>query len=247
MQEPSVGIMLHEMLKNIQAGQVTPQSVEVLKGMMDLYERNETRNAEKEFNKAFAKLQSEIPSIEATKPVPNKDGTVRYRFAPFEEIMEKVQPILTSNGFSISFNSRFDNGRIVSICTIRHIGGHSQSNEFGARIGQGPPGSSEPQADASAKNYARRGALCDCLNISIDHDDDARMMGKPIGKALAEELRSRVKALGDKIDEQRFLAFSGVACSNPAKVEDYYEISDNRYDHLDQLLKRKEIGGASKW
>jgi hypothetical protein len=66
------------------------------------------------------------------------------------------------------------------------------------------------------------------------------MIGKPIGKALGEELRDRVLACG--ADEQAFLKYAGVACSNPAKPEDYYEISDERFDALDTLLTRKERG-----
>lgn len=243
-QPPSVGLMLHEMLKNIQAGQVTPQSVEVLKGMMDLYERNEARQAERDFNAAFAKLQSEVPKIMATKPVPNKDGSLRYKFAPYEEILAAVQPILTGNGFSVSFNSRFDNGRMISVCTLRHISGHSQANEFAVRIGGGPPGATETQADGAAKTYAKRGAFCDALNIAIDHDDDARAQGKPIGKALAEDLQARVKACG--VNEEDFLKFAGAA--------NFESISDDRFERLDEMLTRKEMGkgirgekGEYKW
>jgi hypothetical protein len=221
---------------------VSADNVAALEKLCDLYERMGAKNAEREFNAAFAKFQNEMPPVEATQSVPNKDGTVRYKFAPFPELMEKIKPVLIANGFSISFSARVDEKRIAAICTLRHISGHSQTNEFAVRIGQGPPGSSETQADGAAKTYAKRGALCDALNIVVDHDDDARMIGKPIGKALAEDLRVRVKALGDRIDEQKFLAFAGVACSNPAKPEDYEQIADDRYEALSSLLTRKEHG-----
>jgi hypothetical protein len=237
-QEPSVLAMLQTVIEK----GVTAESVAVLDSLANLHERMQAKQAERDFNAAFAKFQSEMPPVEATQAVPNKDGSVRYKFAPFPELMEKIKPILIANGFSISFSARVDDRRIAAICTLRHISGHSQTNEFAVRIGQGPPGSSETQADGAAKTYAKRGALCDALNIVVDHDDDARMIGKPIGKALGEELQARVKALGEKVDEQRFLAFAGVACSNPAKPEDYYEISDGRYEALDALLGRKERG-----
>jgi hypothetical protein len=240
-QEPSVLAMLQTVIEK----GVTAESVAVLDSLAKLHERMAAKQAERDFNAAFAKFQSEMPPVEATQAVPNKDGTVRYKFAPFAELMDKIKPVLIQNGFSISFSARVDDKRIAAICTLRHTSGHSQTNEFAVRIGQGPPGSSETQADGAAKTYAKRGALCDALNIVIEMDDDARMIGKPIGKALAEDLQARVKACG--ADEQAFLKFAGVACSNPAKPEDYENIPDDRYDHLDQLLKRKEIGGASKW
>ncbi len=220
------------MLESVQKSNATPETVEVLKGMMDLYERDQARNAEREFNQAFAKLQSELSSVSATRNVPNKDGSVRYRFAPYEDIMETVKPVLIANGFAISFTTRFmDGGRIVSICTLRHVGGFSQSNEFAVRIGGGPPGATETQADGAAKTYAKRGALCDALNIVVEHsDDDGRAIGATIGKALAEDLEQRVKSCG--ADRDAFLKYAGAS--------DFESISDLRYDMLDGLLLRKE-------
>jgi hypothetical protein len=235
-QEPSILLMLETLVTK----GVTADNVAALDSLAKLHERMQDKQAERDFNAAFAKLQNEMPTIDATSPVPNKDGSIRYRFAPFESLMETAKPVLISNGFSISFSSRAESDRIVSVCTLRHISGHSQTNEFAVRIGQGPPGATITQADGAAKTYAKRGALCDALNLVVEHDDDARMIGKPIGKALGEELFIRVKELGSKVDEQAFLKFAGVACSNPAKPEDYAEIGEDRFDALDAMLKRKE-------
>jgi hypothetical protein len=234
-QEPSVALMLQ---KVIDKG-ITAENVAALESLVGLYDRMQAKDSEKQFAAAFAELQSEMPRVVATKPVPNNDGTVRYRFAPYEEILEQVQPFLSKHGFSVSFDTEVSDGRMTAICTLRHISGHSQSNKFTVRIGKGPPGSSETQADGSAKTYAKRGALSDALNIVVDHDDDARMIGKPIGKALAEELADRVLKTGS--DEIAFLKFAGVTPSTPqVKLSDYYQISDERYDALDEILRRKE-------
>ncbi len=231
--EPSVALMLQKVID----GGITADNVSALEALVGLYDRMQAKNAEREFNQAFAKLQSELRSVNATRTVPNKDGSPRYRFAPFEDIMEEVQPVLVANGFSISFNSRFmEGGRIVSICTLRHVGGFSQSNEFAVRIGGGPPGSTETQADGAAKTYAKRGALCDALNIVVEHDDDARMVGKPIGRALAEELEARAKAVGADMDA--FLKYAGAS--------GFAEISDERWPVLDELLKRKEAAKVAR-
>lgn len=243
---PSVGNMLGTLIESVKRGETTPQTVEVIKGMMDLHERTEQRQAVKDFNSAFTALQNEIPNISATKAVPDKQGNTKYKYAPYDEIMDGVQPLLTKHGFSVSFNSRFDNGRLVSICTLRHISGHSESNEFGVRIGSGPPGASETQADGAAKTYGKRGALCDALNIVVDHDDDARMVGKPIGRALAEDLMRRVRACG--CDEAAFLKYAGVkpGPEEPATLGDYMQIGDERFDRLDELLTRKESGAKRR-
>jgi hypothetical protein len=233
--EPSVAGMLQSVIDK----GITSENVSALESLVGLYERLQSKEAQRAFNEAFSKLQSAMPKILAIKPVLAKDGSVKYHYAPFEEIMEKVQPFLTDNGFSVSFNTKIaENGRLTSICTLRHVSGHSQTNEFSVRIGQGPPHATEPQADTSAKNMAKRGALSDCLNVVVDHDDDARAIGKPVGRAIAEDLQLRAQKCG--ADEVQFLKFAGVTCAIPPTIEDYERISDSRFDALDEMLKRKE-------
>ncbi len=228
--EQSVGQMLSGALYAITHGEITPEHVEVLGKMTDLYERHEKRQAEKDFAAALTELQGETIRVQATKAVDVKNGVPRYTFAPYEEIMRTVQPMLTRHGFSVTFDTKIDGDRLYSVCTLTHKAGHSRSNQFAVRFGK-PPGSSDAQGDMSTKSYAKRGALCDALNISIDHDDDARMIGKPIGKALAEDLETRVMRVGS--DVTAFLKYAG--------AERFEDISDDRYPVLDELLKRKEV------
>jgi hypothetical protein len=242
--EPSVAMMLSGVLTAIQHGEVTSQHVEVASKMMDLYERHEKRQAEKDFAAALTELQGETIRVQATKAVDVKNGVPRYTFAPYEEIMRTVQPMLTRHGFSVTFDTKIDGDRLYSVCTLTHKAGHSRSNQFSVRFGK-PPGSSDAQGDMSTKSYAKRGALCDALNISIDHDDDARMIGKPIGKALAEDLLNRVKLTGS--DMVSFLKYAGVKMDTVEKsvgeydpLEFFMQISDDRWPSLDELLKRKE-------
>lgn len=229
LQPLSVGMMLQGLLTSVQRGETTPQTVEVLKGMMDLYERNEQRQSERDFAAALTELQGETIRVNATKAVDVKNGVPRYTFAPYSEIMAVVQPMLTKHGFSVTFDTKIDEQRLYSVCTLTHKGGFSRSNQFAVRFSK-PPGSSEAQGDMSTKSYAKRGALCDALNITIDHDDDARMSGKPIGQALAEDLKARAKACG--ADEAKLLAFAGAA--------HYEAIPNDRYDDVDRALRRKE-------
>src|SRR6185312_15495378 len=79
--EPSVAMMLQKVIE----GGITKENVSALESLVGLYDRMQAKNAEREFNQAFAKLQSELRSVNATRTVPNKDGSPRYRFAPFED------------------------------------------------------------------------------------------------------------------------------------------------------------------
>lgn len=227
-QEPSVATMMQTFIER----GVTAENVAAMKELVGLQERMNAKQAEREFAAAFVQLQSEMPKVTATKPVPGKDGSIRYHYAPFEEIMKQVQPLLTRHGFTVTFDTRFiDGGRCVSVCTLMHTGGHSRSNEFAARVGHGPPHASEAQADGAAQTYSKRFALCNALNIVVSGmDDDARAEGGFITKEQADDLRRRVKETDS--DERRFLSY--------AQAESYEEIRDSRFAALDGFLAKKE-------
>lgn len=229
-QTPNVADMLQAVIQ----GGVTEQNVGAVAQMVQLYERMQALDAEKQFAAAFVALQSEMPKVQATRPVPNRDGSLRYKFAPFEDIMAQVGLILQRNGFTVSFSSDFKEGRILQTCTLQHVGGHKRSNTFAVRVGQGPPGSTDTQADGAANTYAKRFALCDALNIVIGHlDSDARLEGGSVTQQQAEELERRVHETNS--DVPAFLKFAG--------AKTFTDIAAVKYDILDQFLTKKERRG----
>lgn len=212
---------------------VTPDNVAALEGLMKLHERMQDKQAERDYAASFAALQCEMPKVEATRAVPNNDGSTRYKFAPYEEIMRQVQPSLAKHGFAVTFDNSVAEGRVTAVCTLMHVSGHARSNSFAVRIGKGPPGSSESQQDGSASTYAKRFALCNALNIVIEHEtmeDDARIMGANVTPEVAEELKRRVHAA--KVDEKAFLTYAGAA--------HYEAITEERYPDLDKHLVKAE-------
>ena len=209
---------------------VTTQNVAALEQLVGLYERMQDRDAEKQFAIAFSALQADTPSIQAVKPVPSRDGTVKYRYAPYDVVMDEVRPLLVKHGFTVTFSTDYKDGRVIQECTLQHIGGHKRTNRSMARVGNGPPGSSEAQADGAASTYAKRKALCDCLNIIVETDTDARSEGAPITQDQADELRKRVRACG--ADEAAFLKFAGVGF--------FEDIGADRYAACSAAIAKKE-------
>jgi hypothetical protein len=220
--QPSMS--LDVITEKIMSGELTPEKLAMVKDLVAM-------RAEQKFAAAFVALQREIPKVQATKPVQNRDGTLRYKFAPFEDIMKQVGPILQKHGFSVSFNARVEATRIVQICTLQHEGGHKRLNEFAVRVGQGPPGSNDQQADGAASTYAKRFALTDALNIVVSHmDSDASLEGAPVTQEQADELERRVALTNS--DKKRFLEFAGATS--------FATISAGKYDICDEFLRRKE-------
>jgi hypothetical protein len=226
---PTVADMLHAVIER----GVTGDNVAALEKIVGLYERMEDQKAERAFAQAFVGLQGEMPKVQATKAVPNNDGGVRFRFAPFEDLMAQVGPMLQRHGFTVNFSSRVDASRIISTCTLQHIGGHKRSNEFAVRIGSGPPKASEAQADGAAATYAKRFALTEALNIVVAHmDTDARLEGGTVSKEQAEELARRVAETNS--NKVAFLKLAG--------AKEFKDIAVGKYDILDEMLSRKERG-----
>ena len=157
----------------------------------------------------------------------------RGKYARFEDVMHQIQPFLTKHGFTVSFSNDFRDGRIIEICTLKHISGHSQASSYAVRVSG--KADSETQADTKAGTTAKRKALQDALNLIIRQDclneeQDPRMEGGTITEAQAFELERRVALTHS--DHQKFLAFAG--------AKTYTEIATSKYPILDQFLSKKE-------
>lgn len=213
----------------LESGKLTQESVAVVQQLVALREHMEDRQSEKDFAQDFAALQAELGSFKPTKPVPDKYGNVKYVYLPYGDIMAVVQPLLRKFRFSISFSTDFSEGRILQTCTIQHESGYHREFKAYVRVGSGPPGATESQADGAAMTYAKRYALCNALNITVEHDTDARKEGEPI---TAEQVATLRKMVADsKADEAAFLRFAGAPT--------YEEIGTRRYAEVFAALQKK--------
>lgn len=226
--QPSVA----DMLRAVVDKGITQENVGALEKLCDLYERMEAKNAEKEFASAFVQLQQDIPTIMGGRGIPDKHGNIKFRYANFEDIDAIVRPICLRHGFSYAFKeSGIDNGRITVTMLLQHSGGHCREIPYSVRVGNGPPGASESQADVSGHSYAQRGALESGLALRIvGAREDAKMEGGPITADQAFELERRVKETNS--DVVAFLKYAG--------AWDFKSIASSRYDSLDDMLSRKE-------
>lgn len=229
-QAPSIA---HILAAAVQGG-VTAENVAVVKELLTMQRELQAQEAQRDFAKDFAALQADCQPVSASKIVPgNQRGEVRYRYAPYEKIMEEVAPLLKTHGFAITFNTEIVDTRVKVTCTLIHTSGHTQSNEFSARIGKGPPGSSEAQGDGAATTYAKRFALCNALNIVVDTDTDARNEGdgECITAEQAADLQTRVESLGD-VDMPGFFNF--------AQATSFSTIPATRYKAVNSMLTQRE-------
>lgn len=239
--EPRQELNIGELVRAVVEKGVTQENAAAVKELLGVYVTMEDRNAERQFNIAFVELQKEIPKVRAIKTVPNNDGSPRYTFAPFEEIDDQARPVCLAHGFTYTFSEGEERpGKITKVCTLAHIGGHKRSNSYSVRVGKGPPGSSESQSDGAAHSYAKRGALCDALNIRIDKafnpDHDPRNEGAMITKEQAAALEEQMLKVG--ADRDKFLKFAGANLSAP---NPWLTIPSSRLEELVRMLAKKEL------
>ncbi len=192
-------------------------------------------DAERKFNAAFVKLQSELPVIVAETVIPN-----RGKYARFEDVMRQIEKPMSANGFSVSFTQEPKENRIHVTCILRHVAGHCERNSYAVRVGG--KSDSETQADCKASTTAKRNSLLQALNIVVrqdifqDEDNDATLGGNPdlfITVDQADELERRCHESNSNIPA--FIKFAGATS--------FATIQASKYDMLDSMLRKKEQAG----
>jgi len=180
-----------------------------------------------------------MPAVQALVPVPDKDGNAKFYFAPYEEIMRQVRPLLVRHGFAVMFDSDFKEGkdakdtRLAMRCKLMHKGGHSTTTTSMHRVGA-VYGANDAQNDGATATFAKRYALCSALNIVVEKDTDGRTDSQAVTFEQAAYLKEMVK--DTKSNEAAFLKYAGAG--------DYEHIPADRYDVLARELhkKKKDMG-----
>lgn len=153
--------------------------VSKMQALLDMQERVLDRNAEIAFNQALARIAGRMPRI-------RKDGSVGYvdkatgqvketfRFARYEDIIAAVQPLLTEEGFSLSFTTeprQGEGGGLVIHGTLSHKDGHSKTASIPLAL-DGSGGKNNIQGIGSTTSYGKRYTTCMLLNIVTENEDD---------------------------------------------------------------------------
>jgi len=151
--------------------------VNTMERLLAMRRELKSEDAKRQFDEALADFQSECPAIDKRKRVMNKDGkSIRYSYAPLDDIVEQVKPLLKKFGFSysIDIDTQAQVGWVIAKCQITHSAGHSKDSSFKCPIDKDGY-MNEPQKYASALTFAKRYSFCNAFGIlTADEDTDAR-------------------------------------------------------------------------
>lgn len=118
------------------------------------------------FNNDFAEMSKKIPVIAHSK------SSYGATYAPLEDIVKIVQPIMSEHGFSVSFSTEQKGIESVKVvCTLLHKDGHSASTELELPTEAVTKGMNKMQAIGAAITYGKRYTICGLLNITTTSDD----------------------------------------------------------------------------
>lgn len=157
-------------------------SVETLERLFALAKDVREVQAREAWNEAMAEFQRRCPPIKKTKTaeIVTAKGFYKYSYAPLDEIVEIIRPLLGELGLSISWSSRVEPSRVIVSCRIAHVLGYAEnSGEISMPIPDASDrgGGNPAQRVGSALTYARRYSLLQVTGLAPEDDDDADSLG----------------------------------------------------------------------
>src|SRR3990167_3585614 len=212
--------------------------VEKMTQLFNLRKEVKAEKAREEYVVALSNFQGECPVIEKTKRVLNKDGTLRYQYAPLDVIVKEIQKPLGANGLSYRWETKNEAGKLTAIAIVTHKLGHFESSSFEIPIDT-EGYMTAPQKVASALTFAKRYSLCNALGISTgEEDSDAIDVGKESdAKSVKSQIVIRLRTLGQKTDSKEEIT---EAVKRLAKLElteaNYSEIASRLQVLIDESI-----------
>lgn len=208
-------------------------TVEFMKGLLDLQERMENRDAERQFHDAMAKFLGLCPVMKKSKEATDtrNNGAKRlYVYADLPEISKTINPILATLGLSYSFDSKVDDKNLTALCTVRHRAGHSQTSSFVCPLGGGasPLPLTPGQKVGGNLTLAMRYALIQAFSLSSAEPDRDGRDPEDDGSLVNDEQIAQLQTAIDSIDSSgklkagflRFVDLESLADIPASKFDD---------------------------
>lgn len=176
-------------------------SVEKLAGLMQLQERAEARQAEREFTRDFALASADMPRV-AKNGVIDMGAKGSMKFARYEDLDAAIRPVELKYGFTRNFLTEPSTNGITMVCKLSHRGGHSERSARFMPPDASISNRSAMQAIGSASHYAKRYLTLDVWNIvTVGADDDGTATGW-ITDTQADSIMSLLEECGAKTNPQ---------------------------------------------
>lgn len=174
-----------------------------LEALLRMQAEMEDRQAKREAIEAFSRLSATLPRVKK-EGVIDLGGKGKIPFARWEDIDKVIRPLLSAEGFTLSFDtSTVEKGTIIT-AHLMHRSGHTRTVSTPPLPLDAGPGRNQIQAMGSTISYGKRYAAEMALNIVREGEDDDGIKGAMRFATEEEvaELKALIKDTGT--DETRF-------------------------------------------
>jgi len=186
--------------------------VDKMTKLFDLQERVIQDQRKVAFAAAMGRLAAKMPEI-------GKHGESHHgTYARLEDIDRAIRPLLSAEGFSMSFDSEAVGKDVKVSCKLTHEAGHSETKAITLQIDNS--GSKNPaQAVISTVSYGRRALTKMFFNLMESGEDTDGNDPSVITEEQARDLQAAVEGVGMNLS--RFCVYMGVGKLADILARDY--------------------------
>lgn len=220
--------------------------VDKLERLLGMYERITARQAKAAYTQALVAVKPKLPVIDRRGRIEITDKATHTKviqstpYAKWEDIDEKITPILNAHGLVLSFRSGVAlDGKVTVTGVLSHEQGHSEETTM--TLPHDSTGSKNAvQAVGSTTSYGKRYTATLLLNIRTKgEDDDGVKGGAP--DAISEEQAGQIFDLikRSKADTAKF-------CEH-FKIEGVPDLPAKDYTRAIEMLNMRGIKNAKDY
>ncbi len=209
-----------------------------LEKLMQLHERSQDRQAEREFAEAMNACQAELPRI--VRDATNSQTSSKY--ARLESLDSQIKPVYIKHGFTLTFGTDTSPiaGHIRVTCTCQHVGGHKRLYQGDFPLDdvgiKGNANKTAMHATGSTMSYGRRYLTLMIFNLVMageDNDGNGSRQPAKITEEQAVQITDWIEQAGASLPE--LLKWGGVDKLSDLPASKY----QNAIDGLRKIFERK--------
>lgn len=209
--------------------------IERLNAVIAMENASQDRAAEKEFERAFAQMQPELPAVSK-----EGEGHNSAKYAKLEDIQAAMRLALKEYGFSVRFKVTDHDSDMAVTCVLSHSSGHSDEDTI--RLPYETSGSkNNVQARGSTVAYGKRYTLCNILGIQTggdDNDGNGALSGATLNTSQIDTIKGLLKTLDG--DEETLLQWAASKGYRALEVSNLpFESFETIKGQLDFWIKKR--------
>lgn len=182
--------------------------VEKLEKLLEMQLRVREIEAKQAYAAALARLQPKLPIIRERGGIKNNSGAVQSKYALWEDVVGVVTPIISEEGFSLSFRTSSTDKTVTVTGVLTHEMGHEEQTSL--TLPMDTSGSKNAvQSVGSSTSYGKRYTASALLNLRTGEKDDDGKSGGGAAR-ITESQAADLEALMDElqVDKAAFLKYA---------------------------------------